>query len=80
MVETMTGRLHRLHRVRDEARRRVDWARAELSRFESYADPAKEHDALMLCRLARDLRVAEQDAAHAMLTLEDAMKAEGLAS
>ena len=33
----------------------------------------------MLCRLPRDLRVAEQDAAYAALQLEDALKAEGLA-
>ena len=64
----MTGRLHRLHRDRDQARGRVDWCRTELARFESYADPAKEHDSVMLCR-----------AAYAALQLEDALKAEGLA-
>lgn len=79
MARNMSGTLHRLHRERDSARKRVDFCRAELARFEGYADPAKEHDSVMLCRLARDLRVAEQDAAYAALQLEKALKAEGRA-
>ena len=70
----MSGRLHQLHGERDRARARVDWCRQKLVRFESYADPKQEHDCLMLCRLQRDLRVAEQDAGYAMLQLEDAMR------
>ena len=74
----MSGGLHRLHRARDEARRRVDNCRSELRRFEGYADPAREHDISLLCRLQRDLRLAETDAAHAALQLEDALHEEGL--
>ena len=75
----MSNRLHRLHSERDRARQRVDYCRAELSRFESYADKSRESDMVMLCRLARDLRVAKQDAAYAALQLEDALRDQGLA-
>ncbi len=75
----MDGRLHRLHGERDQARKRVDYCRRELRRFESYADTSREHDMALLCRLQRDLRLAEQDAAYATTQLEDALREEGLA-
>ena len=74
----MNGTLHRLHRERDSARKRVDYCREELARFESYAT-SSEIDSMRVCRLKRDLRIAEMDAAHAALQLEDELNAEGLA-
>ena len=78
MENRVTGRLHRLHRERDSARKRVDYCREELARFEGYAT-SSEIDTLRLCRLKRDLRISEMDAAHAALQLEDALREEGLA-
>ena len=78
MENRVTGWLHRLHRERDSARKRVDYCRAELARFESYAT-SSEIDTLRMCRLKRDLRISEMDAAHASLQLEDALREEGLA-
>ena len=71
------GRLHRLHRERDSAHKRVDYCRAELARFESYAT-SSEIDTLRMCRLKRDLRISEMDAAHAALQLEDELTVECL--
>lgn len=74
----MDGRLNRLHRERDQAQRRVDYCRRELSRFESYADPSRETDMVMLCKLQRDLRISERAAGYAALQLEDALDDEEL--
>ena len=77
-VASVTGWLHRLHRERDNARKRVNYCREELARFEGYAT-SSEIDTLRMCRLKRDLRLAEQDAAYAALQVEDALRDEGLA-
>jgi hypothetical protein len=45
------------------ARQRVENCVSELARFESYAT-SSEHDQALLCRLARDLRLAEADLRH----------------
>jgi hypothetical protein len=45
------------------ARERVRYCESELARFESYATTS-EPDQVMLCRLARDLRLAEADLEH----------------
>ena len=78
MARNMSGILHRLHCDRDSASKRVDYCREELARFEGYATPAKEHQRVMLNKLARDARLAEMDYAHATLQLEDALREEGL--
>jgi hypothetical protein len=62
----------------DRAKKRLRDCRAELARFEAYANPAKEPDALCLCRLQRDVRVAESDYVHAMRDIEQAREAAGL--
>ena len=57
MENRVAGWLHRLHRERDNARARLNNCRAELQRFEGYADPETDHDAVMLSKLQRDSRI-----------------------
>src|SRR5688572_2121857 len=46
------------------ARARVEYCAAELDRCAAYARPEIEHDALLLSRLERDLRLAAADLIH----------------